>query len=260
MQVDEKKTPEWGEKEWFDQHFDGADNSNLGGDNWGHRWRGNQIVRHKHCFALIKNRVKAMHGGAILDLACGLCEFSGLIYSANRTNKIYVTDISENAIKYVEENHKEFSAKVEELPHIDFPPQTMDIIVCLEVLYYLSENDFRLSLENMNKVLKPNGRILISGKVNAGDRYNDEENFIREIERVYSIVKIDYLYNYLENQFEAPFLFILNNFIKNKKGVIARILKFACHSERRAEMLNLLTRKIYGEKGKTHIFILCKKK
>lgn len=99
--------------------------------------------------------------------------------------------------------------------------------------------------------------ILISGKVNAGDRYNDEESFIREIEKVYSIVKIDYLYNYLENHFEAPFLFILNNLNKNKKGVIARILKSACYSERRAEMVNLLTRKIYGEKGKTHIFILC---
>lgn len=259
------KVPEYGTKEWFEYQFGKADDENFGGDKWGHRWRGTQRFRHRYCLSLIQDKVKVMRRGKILDIACGLCDFTELIYEVNHSNTIYVTDISENAVRYVKGRYKEFVATVSALPEVNFPNTSMDVVVCLEVLNYLNKEELRMSLRNISRVIKSDGVFLVSGVVSRDKRYFDEAEFVNEIGQFFSPIKIGYLYNFFEDYFERPFLKILNYLNKlevvfNKRMVVANGVKMICGSERRTQVFNWLSKKMLKDKGKTHIIILCQKK
>ena len=98
-----------------------------------------------------------------LDVGCANGRFAG--YLAYR-NEFWGIDISETAIGQAKEYWKHmpnrFHFTVGNLTSIPFPDSMFDLISCLDVIYYLDNPSRRKAADELARVLKPNGYLLIS--------------------------------------------------------------------------------------------------
>ncbi len=183
----------WTTKEWFESMFDSLELDTLG-DKWGHRWRGSQKFRHRLSFKLIKEIVKKGENLAILDIGCGLGEFTAKVYQLNPKNSIYGIDISQKAIDYVSKKHQWLQAKVGALPEIPFPNDSFDLVIALEVLYYLNSEDREKAVQEIKRILKDGGYLLLSGVLDGGKRYFSEKEIIQLLSKYFSLEAIQFNY------------------------------------------------------------------
>ncbi|MCD6172024.1 MAG: methyltransferase domain-containing protein [Thermoplasmata archaeon] len=183
----------WATKEWFESMFDSLELDTLG-DKWGHRWKGSQKFRHRLSFKLIKEIVKKGENLAILDIGCGLGEFTAKVYQLNPKNSIYGIDISQKAIDYVSKKYQWLQAKVGALPEIPFPNDSFDLVIALEVLYYLNSEDREKAVKDMKRVLKDGGYLLLSGVLDGGKRYFSEKEIIQLLSKYFSLETIQFNY------------------------------------------------------------------
>lgn len=65
------------------------------------------------------------------------------------------TDLSPEMIKLCQQ--KGLSARVMDMTDLDFPPESFDAVYALNSLLHIPKADFRIVMENVNKVLKPSG-------------------------------------------------------------------------------------------------------
>ena len=197
----------WGTKEWFESKFNNLDNF---GDKWGHRWRGSQKFRYDLYIKILKSILPTEEKIKILDIGCALGDFTKRVWQLDPKNEIYGIDISENAIARVSKEYPNMKFKVESLPELSFRDNSFDLILCLEVLYYLNAEDRIKSLENIRRVLKPGGYLLFSGVLDGGIRYFAEEEIIKLISKYFDIERIEYNYAKIYTAIESKFLFLLN--------------------------------------------------
>ena len=197
----------WGTKEWFESKFNNLDNF---GDKWGHRWRGSQKFRYDLYIKILESILPTEEKIKILDIGCALGDFTKRVWQLDPKNEIYGIDISENAIAKVSKEYPNMKFKVESLPKLSFRDNSFDLILCLEVLYYLNAEDRIKSLENIRRVLKPGGYLLFSGVLDGGIRYFAEEEIIKLISKYFDIERIEYNYAKIYTAIESKFLFLLN--------------------------------------------------
>ncbi len=245
---------EYGSSEWFERMFIDSED-----DRWGMSYRASQKLRHKTCLEMVSSIIKEKDGEAeILDIACCLGDFTYKLYEIDNRNTIHARDISSKAISYVSAKYPYFEVKAEALPSCDFASDSMDLITCLDVLNYLNNDDREKALKNIQKVLKKGGHLLISGPVNYDEKYFTEYGFKELISKYFDIEKVEYLYNKELDLYESRILKVMNYCIRG--GILVRVLKRMLGSMKRAEKLNKHTEAVFGENGRTHIFILCSKK
>jgi len=169
---------EWGAKEWFEKQCNPA-NANGLGDGWGHRWRGLQKFRHSQSLRLIKPIiVRKGRSLTLLDIGCAFGDFTQKVWHLNPANKVHGIDISENAIGVVVRKYPQMEFSIGALPVLNFPDHTFDVVLCLEVLYYLDHSIWQEALASIRRVLKPQGFVLISGPIDSGRRYFDEKELL----------------------------------------------------------------------------------
>jgi len=197
----------WSTKEWFESKFNNLDKF---GDKWGHRWRGSQKFRYDLYIKILKSILPTKEKIKILDIGCALGDFTKRVWQLDPKNEIYGIDISENAIAKVSKEYPNMKFKVESLPKLSFRDNSFDLILCLEVLYYLNAEDRIKSLENIRRVLKPGGYLLFSGVLDGGIRYFAEEEIIELISKYFDIERIEYNYAKIYTAIESKFLFLLN--------------------------------------------------
>ena len=196
----------WGTREWFEDQFNTHDLDVLG-DRWGHRWRGSQKFRHKLCLGLIKEIVKK-NNLAILDIGCALGDFTTMVHYLNPTNKIYGIDISQRAVDYVSGKYPWLQAKVGALPAIPFSDESFDLVVALEVLYYLNVKEREKAVRDIKRVLKDGGYLFLSVVLDGGKRYFSEENIIRLVSKYFSLESIQFNYAKPYTWMEKHLLFL----------------------------------------------------
>ena len=161
------------DKKWFDQQYENIHNTEI--DGWLIGIRASQSKR----LSEIVNHV-AKHADffeSVLDIGCGI----GILYEkiSKRCNITgYLgTDISIAAVDYANSlNHKSACFKQSELPEIPFSEKNFDLILLIEVLYYLSNKDKDIAIRNVINSLKPGGLLCISGSL-ANDNYFTESYF-----------------------------------------------------------------------------------
>ena len=198
----------WGTKEWFESKFNNLDNF---GDKWGHRWRGSQKFRYDLYIKILESILPTEEKIKILDIGCALGDFTKRVWQLDPKNEIYGIDISENAIAMVSKEYPNMKFKVESLPELSFRDNSFDLILCLEVLYYLNAEDRIKSLENIRRVLKPGGYLLFSGVLDGGIRYFAEDEIIELISKYFDVERIEYNYARIYTAIESKFLFLLNS-------------------------------------------------
>lgn len=189
----------YGTKSWFEQKFDNVD---ALGDKWGHRFRSSQHYRLGLCLELVTPLVRVAKQLKILDIGCGLGDFLRDVQRVQSAHDFYGCDISENAIRHAQRENPFFHLQVETLPALNYPRETFDIVMAIEVLSYLNAQERALAVQKIAECVRPGGHFLFSGVVNGGERYFTEGEIRDLIERHFKIESIRFnyalLYGYIE--------------------------------------------------------------
>jgi SAM-dependent methyltransferase len=279
----------WGTKEWFEDKFVDA---HTRGDRWYIHLRASQSFRMKLCHDLIKEYLASPEVLRILDIGCGLGLFMDRLFEANPNNLMYGCDISKNAISFNQKRFPGFQFKVTSLPLLHYESEKFDIICALEVIYYLSDEDQRASLEEIRRCLKKGGHFLLSGGINRDERYFEERNIMELISEYFDIIDIVYnnarIYRYLERLFlgiiiiagiyENGSLSQIDNYIENRG--ISSILKnrtfsalasaplqllkpparYLLSNTKLVSVCNYISKRVLKQRGRTHLIILARKR
>ena len=201
---------EYGTKEWFEHMFSRAA---QGEDLWGHQWRAIQKYRYLLTLSLVRDRLAARDGQRILDLGCGLGDFTALLHAENPANEVYGSDIVETAVETASRTHPAIHFTTGVLPEIPLEGR-FEGIAALECINYLDPEGRRETMRNVAAKLAESGWFLFSGHLgqDPGDRrYFSEQDVVTCMEAAgFSIEQRIYNYAALYNKLESPFLRVVN--------------------------------------------------
>jgi len=133
----------------------------------------------------------------MLDLGCGTGRHLELAKKLGFQNKNTIgADYSSGQLEIVKQ--KGFQTKLTNLENLDFKDSSFDIIICIAAHHHLLKIEEQLkSLQEINRILKPNGQILLSN-------WFPEKKFTKEqekkgkfefIDKDKQKVKVTYTYN-----------------------------------------------------------------
>jgi 2-polyprenyl-3-methyl-5-hydroxy-6-metoxy-1,4-benzoquinol methylase len=159
--------------------------------------------RIKRSIELLKNSAE-ISGKKAVDLGAGWGEFSKLLteYGAEVT----AVDISALALKKISENAgSKVRLKQDYVPKTTLDDEEFDLVIALDLIAYLSPEDFRLFFIEMARLLKYNGRGLFSTAVDF--RSEDSlKRFIELTETEFTVQKISVSHH--------MFFIVLRDFLK----------------------------------------------
>ncbi len=127
----------------------------------------------------ILSQLPALSGLTFLDAGCGSGFFSKRAHEQGA--KVIAIDISKNLLEIVrKETNAEIETHVADLSsNLDFIKSgTIDVIVCSLVLHYIE--DWSISLNEFQRVLKPGGLCLISVHHPLFDQRFNSENYFEK--------------------------------------------------------------------------------
>ena len=121
----------------------------------------------------------------VLDLGCGAGRH---VFFMGKENIVpYGVDFSDEGIRYTKEllctygmgDYAE-NMQVASLTKLPYEDQFFDGIVCYGVLYYLDFASIKKAIKEMERVLKPNGKILLVVRTTEDYRYNKDNELPEE--------------------------------------------------------------------------------
>ncbi len=141
----------------------------------------------------------------ILDIGCGTANFT--IRQVGKCKKIIGIDFSEYVINSNNERYKDFKDNIEfnwgKLPKLEYESNKFNVILALEVLYYLERNDQVKAIGEIYRCLKNGGHLIISTVVDKKLRHSFTIEEIRNLlEPNFDIILIDYTYRTLFRRLE----------------------------------------------------------
>ncbi len=123
-------------------------------------------------YKIVMDTIKniALHRGtklSTLDIGCSSGRYCFAL-SKLGFNTIGI-DISKKAIDFANKKKKQFKLqnlnfKVGEATNLKFKKNSFDLIICIEVLHHLSNKELKKTFQEIHKVLKPNGILIIDLK------------------------------------------------------------------------------------------------
>lgn len=131
-----------------------------------------------HCIRYHKATEFIRPGDTVLDLACGLGYGSHIIYHNSQAKRVIGMDLSESGIDYAQHNYQlegkvEFSlADAQNIENL--PDNSVDFITTFETIEHLPEP--KKYLAELERVLKPSGRMLICAPNNWADETGEDPN------------------------------------------------------------------------------------
>jgi 2-polyprenyl-3-methyl-5-hydroxy-6-metoxy-1,4-benzoquinol methylase len=193
-----KWTSSWGTKEWFD---DKVKHATDGSDEWGNQWRGSQQLRYTSCLSMIQHILSANQKLNILDIGCGLGDLTARLCQDNPQHAAFGVDITEKAVLSGARHYPCVSFSIGALPDLAFRDDKFDLVLCLEVIYYLKDEDRVKAINGIKRVLKEDGYVLLSSTLTRDERYLDEDVVVSELKDDFDIEGIYYEYG---NYYEIP--------------------------------------------------------
>ena len=91
----------------------------------------------------------------VLEIGCGTGLFTRKVFEATKA-KIIATDLSEALLEQARESLAEATFQSEDAMNLSFADQSFDVVFGNSILHHL---DFTKALTEINRVLKPGGRI-----------------------------------------------------------------------------------------------------
>ncbi|MFH1286642.1 MAG: class I SAM-dependent methyltransferase [Candidatus Magasanikbacteria bacterium] len=135
---------------------------------------------------LIPLKQYTKEGDRVLDVGCG----TGRLYQLFDGLSIRYTGIdqSEGQLKFAKKDYSKGEFLPAEMTSVPFGDSEFDVVYCIATLHHLPDEEMRkASLEEMKRVLKPGGRVIltnwnldsdwVAGKMRDGDWKRDGDHF-----------------------------------------------------------------------------------
>jgi len=135
--------------------------------------------------------------GKVLDLGCGNAR--NLVPFSEKGFECFGVDFSEEMIKLAKKRLKaEF--KLGDILEIPYKDDNFDYIICVAAFHHVKKVDQEKGLQEIKRVLKPNGKLYITGwnKWQKGKFFLKKEANIPWKMKDKTYDRYNYLFNYLE--------------------------------------------------------------
>lgn len=158
-------------------------------------------VSYSYISKLIDGAIKEKHGMKILDLGCGTGTY--FFDLRNKNNEVFGIDFSSTAINAAKDKGyvELVQGSITELP---YPENYFDFIFCTEVLEHVL--DYKKGIEEINRVLKPNGRLLLTTTTYYTSIFQVDRKSIFNFKILWRYV-MGYFNESVRNEFIREFLF-----------------------------------------------------
>lgn len=170
------------QKYWNGQYADywkkRVDESNQLNDNQSLLNKKDKLSSSNECYEEAISFLNIHADAKVLELGCGFGR--SLPYLSNLAKQVFASDISEVMIKLAKEDNKTYENvdySIFESENVPFSDSFFDYIICFGVFDAVQQTE---TLIELNRVLKPEGRILITGK-NNNYYEDDDEAYFAEI-------------------------------------------------------------------------------
>lgn len=191
------------EKSWHENKFSGDLDDE--GDEWGMRWRGMDQWRHRLYLNSIRDILQDDDTHDVLDIGCALCDFTGKAYKLNPANQFFAMDIVEKAIEWSRPKFPQFRFAAGGLPNIPFATHKFSVIMCLQVLCYLSAEGREKAITNFHSRLIGGGHLLCAASLDGGKQHHTEEELTTLLAQNFEIESVVYHHWFVYRHYvEAP--------------------------------------------------------
>ena len=140
-------------------------------DGWHHAVRGSQRLRLDVSASVLASACRASGTVRLLDVGCGQGDLTKRLDAAPIAMEYVGVDIALNALIRAKHQSPRHGYVEGALPALPFADSTFDVACALEVLYYLDANEMSEALADLARILRPGGRLVISGPVGDAGRY-----------------------------------------------------------------------------------------
>lgn len=173
----------YGSKEWLEDNFRAHPD-----DPWGLCWRAIEQYRHDVIVSLLKKRVVLQ--GCLIDRALEIGCSTGCLTKRIDTHVRYILglDISELAIQRARAKYPDIDFVSGDLRTVRLAPNSFDVVLCLEVLYYLEDQDRPKFLQRAKGLMKNDGLLIISSMIGNAPYYSTQ-GLIDEIKADFRIIE-----------------------------------------------------------------------
>ena len=113
-------------------------------------------------------------GVPILDVGCGT-GIPVLSYLASKKFDVYGVDISDIMLAQAKVNVPTANLYKQNMLNLDFPDNYFQGLICLHSIIHIPRTKHEFALKNFNRVLKPNGSLLIC---TGSEPYEDTHPFL----------------------------------------------------------------------------------
>jgi len=144
----------------------------------------------KNFVNLLKNKEK------VLDAGCGPGRDIKILYELG-IKEVYGIDLSKNMLNIAKEYESRGKYFVMDIRKLDFDDEFFDGIICIGVLVHLNKEDFIRSLKELYRVLKKEGILLLSVKIDKEEKILIDKKY-GEI-RYFFIYTEDFIKDSLKN-------------------------------------------------------------
>jgi len=179
------------EKAHFEKMFENY--NSVEGNDWGINWRASHKKRIEIALDMLIPVLKRKDI-SILEIGCATGDVTEKILQINHNIKRYdALDISENAIRICKSKEiRQVNFICNSISKQDLPAGSYDLIICMDVIYYLNGMKQQACMENMYKALKPGGQLLICVPYDEKEIYR-----LLNTKNAYSIASIKLNRNWL---------------------------------------------------------------
>jgi len=235
----------FGTKEYFDELYASSD------EPWHFSFRASQQYRYNAYLQILKQF--SDNYGITLDIGCSQGQFTMALQ--NIASSVIAIDISKIAIQRAKKHivaTKNIRFEVGSLPLLKYNNEQFDLVLVLEVLYYLEKEDRIEALKEIKRVLNKDGFLLISVNINNSPYFQIDE-FYNLINQFFKIKKVGYSYSKIYSFFERILLVL-------DRTPLKKIVRYFLSIELFVDIGQHLTKLILGRKGITVMYILAQKK
>jgi putative AdoMet-dependent methyltransferase len=134
-------------------------------ENYDERMRNTKRLRYDETLSEVARKVQVKEGDLVLDIGTGTGNLA--VKFLERGCQVVGLDPSAKMLKIAKQKVIEWGGRFQiqlcenPLLEIPFPGQTFDVVASTYTIHHITDDTKRLSIKEMKRVLKPNGRIII---------------------------------------------------------------------------------------------------
>ena len=178
---------QWGSRDWFLNKFE-SQGVDQPGAYFAHRSNGYQRLRHRRLVGYLREGAGGPLTGRLLDVGCGAGELTERIFRNNAFSEGIGLDFVAPAVELARNRFPAIDFRLGSLPRLDFEDNGFQLVIASEVIYYLSDPDRRLAVDEIRRVLRPGGWFFFTSVL--GDGYFTPEQAMDLLENRLLIEKV----------------------------------------------------------------------